>query len=166
MVHKTNCGTEWNTKQTVTQNILYSRKWMDEVEVGHLVDHEGPISKTTDQDVWRFVEGTRRQLWRDRVLRPLCSLEHMPATVHSLTVISQKEYASSCSSDGDKSVRILQFSWGQTVILWNSKEEYKPWKWGATARYYASYTKTMLPTRKSVPRSSRQFDYTVTSWRS
>ena len=29
-------------------------------------------------------------------------------------------------------------------------------KWGATARYYASPTKTMLPTRKSVPRSSRQ----------
>ena len=29
------------------------------------------------------------------------------------------------------------------------KEEYKPWKWGATAKYYASHTKTMLPTRKS-----------------
>ena len=40
------------------------------------------------------------------------------------------------------------------------KEEYKPWKWGATARYYASYTKTMLPTRKSVPRSSGQSDHT------
>ena len=26
-----------------------------------------------------------------------------------------------------------------------SKEEYKPWRWGATARYYAFYTKTMLP---------------------
>ena len=40
--------------------------------------------------------------------------------------------------------------------LWqqSSKEEYKPWTWGATARYYASHTKTMLPTRKSVPRSS------------
>ena len=25
--------------------------------------------------------------------------------------------------------------------------EHKPWKWGATARYYASLTKTMLPTR-------------------
>ena len=37
----------------------------------------------------------------------------------------------------------------------SSKEEYKPWKLGATARYYASRTKTMLPTRKSVPRSSR-----------
>ena len=23
------------------------------------------------------------------------------------------------------------------------KEEYRPWKWGATARYYTSYTKTM-----------------------
>ena len=39
----------------------------------------------------------------------------------------------------------------------NPKEEYKPWKWGGTARYYASNTKTMLPTRKSLPRSSRQF---------
>ena len=46
----------------------------------------------------------------------------------------------------------------------SSKEEYKPWKWGATARYYASHTKTMLPMRKSVPRSSRQSDHTKTSW--
>ena len=29
------------------------------------------------------------------------------------------------------------------------KKEYKPWKWGATARYYASHTKTMLPARNS-----------------
>ena len=27
------------------------------------------------------------------------------------------------------------------------REEYKPWKCGATARYYAFYTETMLPTR-------------------
>ena len=47
----------------------------------------------------------------------------------------------------------------------SSKAEYKSWKWGATARYYASHTKTMLPTRKSVPRSSRQSDHTQT-WRS
>ena len=39
-------------------------------------------------------------------------------------------------------------------------------KWGATARYYTSHTKTMLPTRKSVPRSSRQMDHMKTSWRS
>ena len=26
------------------------------------------------------------------------------------------------------------------------KKAYKPWKWGATARYKASHTKTMLPT--------------------
>ena len=48
----------------------------------------------------------------------------------------------------------------------SSKDEYKPWKWGATARYYTSHTKTMLPTRKSVPRSSRQLDHTKISWRS
>ena len=48
----------------------------------------------------------------------------------------------------------------------SSKEEYKPWKWGATARYYTSHTKTMLPTRKSVPRSSRQLDHMKISWRS
>ena len=40
----------------------------------------------------------------------------------------------------------------------SSKEECKPCKWGATARYYTPHTKTMLPTRKSVPRSSRQLD--------
>ena len=41
--------------------------------------------------------------------------------------------------------------------------EYKPWKWDAIARYYAFLTKTMLPTRKFVPRSSRQLDYTKNS---
>ena len=46
----------------------------------------------------------------------------------------------------------------------SSREEYKPCKWCATARYYASHTKTMLPKRKSVPRSSRQSDHTMTSW--
>ena len=35
------------------------------------------------------------------------------------------------------------------------KEEYESWKWGASVRYHASHTKTMLPTRKSVPRSGR-----------
>ena len=42
------------------------------------------------------------------------------------------------------------------------KEEYEPWKWGATARYYAPCTKTLLPMRKSVPRSSRQSHHTET----
>ena len=46
------------------------------------------------------------------------------------------------------------------------KEECKSWKWGATARYYAFQTKTMLPTRKTVPSSSRQLDHTKTSWAS
>ena len=44
------------------------------------------------------------------------------------------------------------------------KEEYKLWKWGATAWYYASHTKTMFPMRNSLPRSSRQSDCTKTSW--
>ena len=43
-------------------------------------------------------------------------------------------------------------------------EEYKPWKWGATARDFAFHKNTMLPTRKSVPRFSRQSDHTKTSW--
>ena len=46
----------------------------------------------------------------------------------------------------------------------SSNEEYVPWKWGATARYYASHAKTMLPMRKSMPRSSSQSDHTKTSW--
>ena len=56
---------------------------------------------------------------------------------------------------------ILEFS----VSEKNSKEDYKPRKWGASARYYASHTKTMLPTRKSVSRSSRQLGHTKI-WRS
>ena len=46
----------------------------------------------------------------------------------------------------------------------SSKEEYKQWKWGATARYYTSHRNTMLPTMKSVPRSSRQLDHMKMSW--
>ena len=38
------------------------------------------------------------------------------------------------------------------------REEYEQWKWGTTTRYYASHPKTTLPTRKSVPRFSRQSD--------
>ena len=44
------------------------------------------------------------------------------------------------------------------------KEEYKPWKLDATARYYASHTKIMLPTRKSVPRSHGKETQTAVVW--
>ena len=44
------------------------------------------------------------------------------------------------------------------------QEEYKPWKWCATARYCASHTKTTLPMKKSTPRSSRRSDHRKTSW--
>ena len=44
------------------------------------------------------------------------------------------------------------------------KKEWKLWKWSATARYYTSLTKTMLPMWKSMPRSSRQSDHMKTSW--
>ena len=36
-------------------------------------------------------------------------------------------------------------------------------KCGATASYYTSHTNTMLPTRMSVPRSSKQLDHTEIS---
>ena len=39
----------------------------------------------------------------------------------------------------------------------SSREKYKLWEWGATARYYTSHTKTMVSTRKSVPRSNRHW---------
>ena len=51
-----------------------------------------------------------------------------------------------------------------TYIFLYACEEYKPRKWGATARYHASHTKTILPKRKSLPRSNRQSDHTKTSW--
>ena len=50
--------------------------------------------------------------------------------------------------------------------LQSSKEEHQPWKWGATTRYHASHTKTMLPTKESMLIFSRQSDHTKTSWRS
>ena len=45
----------------------------------------------------------------------------------------------------------------------SSKKEYKSWKCCPTARYNSSHTKTMLPTRKFVPRPRRQSDHTKTS---
>ena len=36
-------------------------------------------------------------------------------------------------------------SWIITAELQRIIEHYKPWKWGATTRYHASHTKTMLP---------------------
>ena len=45
-------------------------------------------------------------------------------------------------------------SWTITAEL-QRRIHYKPWKWG--------HAKNMLPTRKSMPRSSRQLDHTKTS---
>ena len=54
-----------------------------------------------------------------------------------------------------------------SVCLWIMDPHSRAlWKWGATARYYTSHTKTMLPTRKSVPKSSRHLDHMKISWRS
>ena len=67
----------------------------------------------------------------------------------SLSLISVKQ-----TRKWGAAARYYTWKWGQT------------WKWSATTRYYTSHTKTMLPTRKSVPRSSRHLDHTKTSWRS
>ena len=42
-----------------------------------------------------------------------------------------------------------------TTSQQSSKEEYEPWKWGATARYYASHTKTHV-TNEEVPAKIQQ----------
>ena len=47
--------------------------------------------------------------------------------------------------------------WWKTGNPWS-------WKWGAITKYYASHAKTMLPMRKSVPRSSRQSVHKMISW--
>ena len=53
-----------------------------------------------------------------------------------------------------------------TCTVWIQKNPCYAMPWYgygvATARYYASHTKTVLATRKSVPRSSRQSDYMKT----
>ena len=51
-------------------------------------------------------------------------------------------------------------SWALTAEL---RRRMQAMERGATARYYASHTKTILSTRKSLPRSSRQLDHTKTS---
>ena len=88
--------------------------------------------------------------------------QHRPACHHSMwnyevrDVIFKNIFLGSCNPS---SCMLVNHEPSQQ----SSKEENKPWKWGATARYYTSNTKTMLPTRKSVPRSSRQLDHTKTS---
>ena len=59
-----------------------------------------------------------------------------------------------CGLGGSPSILYACEPW--TLHSRAPKKNYKPWKWGATARYYTSHTKTMLPMRKSMPRSSRQ----------
>jgi hypothetical protein len=51
---------------------------MDEVEIRHLMDHERPIGKATDENMRGFVEGTGRQLRRHCVVCTLRTSEHMP----------------------------------------------------------------------------------------
>ena len=67
------------------------------------------------------------------------------------TSTDRESYDVSC---GDTDIRKLTQS---------LREGHKPRKCGAAARYYTTHTKTMLPTRKSVPRSIRQSDHTKTS---
>ena len=55
------------------------------------------------------------------------------------------------------------YAWESWALTAELQKEYKPLTWGATARYYAPHTKTMLPTRKSVPRSCKQSDQ-VKTW--
>ena len=64
-------------------------------------------------------------------------------------------------------LRLMPLSHPSSCMLVNhgpsqqsSKEEYKPWKWGATARYYTSHTKTMLPSPCQDPAGN------WTTWRS
>ena len=80
---------------------------------------------------------------------------HVTASVPSVKVASLKCLRTTCS------VLVLV---NHEPSQQSSKEKYKQWKWGDTARYYTCLTKTMLPTRKSVPRPSRQSDYMKNSW--
>ena len=63
---------------------------------------------------------------------------------------------------------VQRYDWSAPVshpsacMLVNHGPSQQPWKWGATARYSASHTKTMLPTRKPVSQSSRQSDHMKT----
>ena len=45
---------------------------------------------------------------------------------------------------------VPRYDWCAPLLHPSSKEEYKPWKWGATAIYYAPHAKTLLPTKKSM----------------
>ena len=65
----------------------------------------------------------------------------------------------------DKQIRHIVFRWKSACIpepVWILK--LCKLTWDATARYYTSHTKTILPMGKSVPRSSRQLDHTKTWW--
>ena len=83
-----------------------------------------------------------KPVWNDRSISLISKLQLMSPVVVSIFLYTCESWTSRQSC----------------------KEEYKPWKLDATARYFTSHTKTMLPARKSVPISSRQSDHTKTSW--
>ena len=56
--------------------------------------------------------------------------------------------------------------WWAFLIAAQAKKNTSRRKGGAAARYHTPHTKTMLPTRKSAPKSSKQSDHTKTSWSS
>ena len=73
-------------------------------------------------------------------------------------IITSEQYTQNRESDPN-------FPWEnpKRTIQFLKKKKKRRKKEGTTARYYASHTKTVLLTRKSVPRSNRQSDHTKTS---
>ena len=68
-------------------------------------------------------------------------------------------------AENDKTERVtgLGRRTREEIAKWNQMTTQRFQTGDAIARYYASHTKPMLPTRKSVPRSSRRSDHTKTS---
>ena len=111
--------------------------------LGSVITDEGSEPETLSGIAQATAALTRlKPVWNDR----------------SISLSSKKKY-DWCAPLSQSSSCMLQ---NHGLSQQSSKEQHKPWKWGATARYYASHIKTILPTTTSVPRSSGQSDHTKT----
>ena len=124
----------------------------------HKLDHNG-IRRLTNAWIWSFLRG-----WHQTVVveGAKSGYINIKSGVPQGSVLGPCLFLTYINDLPDRVTSQAQ-SFADNTML-SSKEEYKPWKWGATTRFYTSHTKTMLPTRKSVPRSSGQLDHTETSW--
>ena len=139
----------------LTKNRFLGRGWIIHLQVLKM------CTKHNDDKVNKAVSGfswIRSYFWK--------SLSEWKSEINGANV--KGEAVQDCgASEGEG-----PFSESLSACGWHTKSEaVRRWAkltrgcvCGATATYYTAHTKTMLPTRKSEPRSSGQLDHMKISW--